>query len=391
MVQTVERHSPAPSPGEAVERARLLAALTALHTINDFYGLVLPPLLPALREAFHLSYGQLGVIPFVGTAVSSLLQPTLGYLADRRQARRAFMICGFVGYAVAMLCLGSAESYPVILLAAAISGVASSTYHPQSATFLVHYFRARRGFAQGVHGLGNGFGFLLAPLTVSLLVPALGWSNAIRLLSLPALVAALVVWALLREPPTRGEPGLFAGITRPVVLLTIVTGLGLAGSFGFLVWLPSYYAARGYSLVQAGLFTSAMVAAGLAAQPAGGLLSDRFGRRAVILLSLVGVGVFQLLFLTSDFLPLVIALSLLAGFFSSLMPPVAMVYASELAAGSRTGTAVGVVWGLGISVSSVAPLLSGAAIDGFGFVTAYVGLSLAALLAALLALRLPGR
>jgi FSR family fosmidomycin resistance protein-like MFS transporter len=390
MLQTVQR-PPAPPATPAADRVRLLVALTALHTINDFYGLVLAPLLPALREAFQLSYAQLGVVPFVGTAVSSLLQPTLGYLADRRQARRRLMLLGFVGYALALLALAAAGSYPVVLLAAAMLGVASSTYHPQSATFLVHYFQANRGVAQGVHGLGNGFGFLLAPLAVSLLVPALGWSNAVRVLALPALVAALVTWLFLREPPVRGEAGLFAGITRPVVLLTAVTGLGLAGSFGFLVWLPSYYAAKGYSLVQAGLLTSAMVAAGLAAQPAGGLLSDRLGRRSVILISLVGVGVFQLLFLTSDLLPLVVALSLLAGFFSSLMPPVAMVYASELAAGGRTGTAVGVVWGLGISLSSVAPLLSGAAIDRFGFATAYVGLSLAALLAALLALRLPRR
>ena len=100
---------------------------------------------------------------------------------------------------------------------------------------------------------------------------------------------------------------------------------------------------------------------------------------------------FQLLFLTSELLPLVVALSLLAGFFSSLMPPVAMLYASELASGGRTGTAVGVVWGLGISVSSVAPLLSGAAIDRYGFVVAYVGLSVVALIAALVALRLPAR
>src|SRR5262245_12679505 len=163
MVDTVERPRSAEAAAEAAERVRLLAALTALHTINDFYGLVLAPLLPTLREVFQLSYAQLGVIPFVGTAVSSLLQPTLGYLADRRQARRRLMICGFVGYAVALLVLASAGSYPVVLLAAALIGIASSTYHPQSATFLLYYFQSKRGVAQGVHGLGNGFGFLLAP------------------------------------------------------------------------------------------------------------------------------------------------------------------------------------------------------------------------------------
>lgn len=107
-------------------RGRVLAALTAVHTVNDFYGLVLPPLLPALRAAFDLSYGQAGVIPFVSTGLSAVLQPTLGYVADRRQARRLFLAIGFVGYALAMLWLGSAASYPTLLIAAAFLGLAGS-------------------------------------------------------------------------------------------------------------------------------------------------------------------------------------------------------------------------------------------------------------------------
>lgn len=368
---------------------RVLFGLTVLHALNDFYGLVLPPLLPSLRETFTLSYTQLGVIPFVGTAVSSLLQPTLGYLADRRSARRLALIAGFLGFAIAMLALSFASSYGAVLVAVAMLGVASSTYHPQSATFLLHHFRTNRGFAQGIHGLGNGAGFLAAPVAVTTLVPLLGWADATRLLAVPALIGAALVPLVLREPPFRGGRGLFAGITRPVILLTIVNGLGMAGSFGFLTWLPSYYASLGYSLGEAGLLTAVMVTAGLAAQPAGGALSDRIGRRALLLGSLSGVAIFQLLFVASQTLPLLILFSVIAGFFTSLMPPVAMVYASELGGGGRSGTAVGVVWGLGISISSVAPLISGQAIDSFGFATAFVGLSVTTLLAAGLALRLP--
>jgi FSR family fosmidomycin resistance protein-like MFS transporter len=372
-----------------VNRGRLLLSLTALHMLNDFYGLILPPLLPALKETFQLSYTQLGVIPFVGTAVSSLLQPALGYVADRRQQRRLFLVAGFVGYALAMLWLASANSYALILVGAVLLGLASSTYHPQSATFLLHYFSQRRGFAQGVHGLGNGLGFLLAPLAAATLVPALGWQSAVQLLALPALVAAALVWFGLREPPIQGAQGFLAGITKQVALLTVVSGLGLAGGFGFLVWLPSYYAARGYTLGEAGLLTAAMVATGLVAQPAGGALSDRFGRRNVMIWSLVGVGVFQIAFVFAETLAPMLALSLLAGFFSAMVGPVVMVYAAELAAGGRTGTAVGVVWGLGISFSSVAPPISGRVIDGFGFAPAFVGLSVVTLVAAVLATRLP--
>ncbi len=370
-------------------RARVLASLTALHTINDFYGLLLAPLLPALRAAFQLSYGQAGVIPFVSTGVSALLQPTLGYWADRHFLRRRLLVAGFVGYAVAAAWLSTAGSYSALLLAAALLGLAASAYHPQSATYLVYYFRERRGFAQGIHGLGNGLGFFLAPLVVGVLIDAVGWHVAVRLLAVPGLLAAAIVLATLREPAIQGGRGLLAGVTRPLVLLTVINGLSLSAQTGFQVWLPSYYAAQGYSLAQSGLLTALMSLAGLLAQPSGGALSDRLGRRGVVTLSLVGVGVFLALFLTSQALPLMILFSLLVGFCSSLMPPVAMVYASELAAGQRTGVAVGVVWGLGTLISAFSPLVSGQAIDAFGFVAAYSGLAVVALGAAALSRTLP--
>jgi FSR family fosmidomycin resistance protein-like MFS transporter len=376
---------------EPSRRGRVLAALTAAHTVNDFYGLVLPPLLPTLIAAFGLSYGQAGVIPFVSTGLSAVLQPTLGYLADRRRARRLFLVVGFAGYALAMLSLGSAGSYLTLLIAAAFLGLAGSTYHPQSATYLLFYFRDNRGFAQGIHGLGNGLGFFAAPIAVTVLAEMLGWEWAVRLLALPALLAIVLVLRALPEPSIQGGRGLLAGITRPLVLLTVVTGLALGVQTGFVTWLPSYYGLQGYSLVASGLLTASMSLAGLLAQPSGGTLSDRFGRRTVVLLSLLGVGVFQLLFLSSQALPLMVLFSLLAGFCGSLLPPVTMVYASELAAGQRSGLAVGVVWGLGTLVGAFAPLISGQAIDYFGFAPTYAGLALVSFVAAGLALSLPGR
>jgi FSR family fosmidomycin resistance protein-like MFS transporter len=380
--------APTASPS-ARDRRRALLALTLLHTINDFYGLLLPPLLPALKATFDLSYTQVGAIPFVSTGVSALLQPTLGYVADRRLARRLFMAGGFVGFGLAALWLSTATSYAGMLLGAALLGLAGSTYHPQSSTYLLYYFRERRGFAQGIHGLGNGLGFLLAPLLVGGLAEAYGWPSAVRWVAIPAFVAAALVIVLLREPGVRGGAGMFAGITRPLVLLTVVNGLSLFASVGFQNWLPSYYASLSYSLGQAGLFTGAMFAAGMVAQPSGGSLSDRLGRRTVVLTSLIGVATFQLLFVATGWLPLMLALSILIGFFGSLMPPVAMVYASELAAGQRTGMAVGIVWGLGTAISAFAPLVTGALIDLFGFGAAYLAMAAVALAAAALATRLP--
>jgi MFS transporter, FSR family, fosmidomycin resistance protein len=373
------------------EKTRTLVTLTVCHTINDFYGLVLPPLLPVLRDVFELSYTQMGVIPFVSTAVSAVLQPVLGYSADRRQQRRQFMALGFGLFAVSMLWLSTVDGYLMLVLAAALLGLSGATYHPQSATFLIYYFRLNRGFAQGIHGIGNGVGFALAPLSFGFLAATVGWEWALRILAIPALIAAVIVLRLLREPALVGSQGLFSGITRPLILLTLVNGLSLGVTTGFIVWLPTYYTQGGYSIFAAGALTAAMSGAALIAQPFGGTISDRLGRRNVVTASLIGVAIFQAFFIASPVVLAAVISSVLVGFFGSLLPPVSMVYASELAAGHRTGTAVGVVWGLGTAISSFAPLLTGIVIDSFGILIAYALLIVVALFAAGLSRALPGR
>ena len=384
------------APGERADRRRTLAALTACHTINDFYGLLLPPLLPAIRVAFGLSYSQAGVIPFVSTGLSAVLQPTLGYLADRRGIRRRLLLAGFVTLAVATLVLGRASGYWGLLFAAGLLGLGASVYHPQSATILAYAFDRGRGRAQGVHGIGNALGFVLAPVVVAYLAERLrlaegrGWAEATALLAVPALAAAGIAALALREPPVRGSPGLLAGVTRPLVLLTVVTGLGLATSTGYLTWLPSFYHSRGEGLLVSGALTAAMSTTAFVAQPLGGSLSDRLGRRNVVSASLLGASCCLALFVAAPTLTTMVPLSLLVGFCLSLLPPVTMVYASELAAGERTGMAVGVVWGVGTAISAFAPLVAGRLIDAQGFGAAYLVLAAAAAAAGLLALLLPG-
>ncbi|MBI2940169.1 MAG: MFS transporter [Chloroflexi bacterium] len=392
--------APGGLPGE-VARAprwsarRTLSLLTACHTVNDFYGLAMPPLLPALIAAFSLSYTQAGVVPFVATLVSAVLQPTLGYVADRRRWRRRLMILGFLGFALAMVWIGATSSYATLLIAAGLFGLSASTYHPQSATMLAHFFQERRGWAQGIHGIGNGLGFLLAPLVIGYLAQQLGWQRAATLLAIPGLVAVAMVAIGLQEPAVQGGRGLFAGITRPLLLLMVVNGLALGVTSGYLTWLPSFYHSLGQNLFVAGLLTAVMSTAALIAQPIGGTFSDRLGRRNIVVASLIGVAGFLMLFLFAAYVlhsvPAMVLCSLLIGFSSSLMPPVMMVYASEIAAGERTGTAVGVVWGLGTAIGSFAPLLAGRLIDLAGFATADAVLAAGALIAAILALGLPTR
>src|SRR5258708_25661407 len=90
-------------------RRRILGSLVGCHVVNDFYGVIMPPMLPAIRASFGLSYSAVAIVPFLTLGTSALLQPTLGYFADRRQLRRPLMVLGFLAISIAMLGLG--QSY----------------------------------------------------------------------------------------------------------------------------------------------------------------------------------------------------------------------------------------------------------------------------------------
>jgi FSR family fosmidomycin resistance protein-like MFS transporter len=276
-------------------------------------------------------------------------------------------------------------------VAAAVLGLAASAYHPQSTTLLIDRFHRRRGAASGVHGMGNAIGFALAPLIVGPLAARLGWRPAAVVMAAPALLGAalvLLAWRRVPEPVAQVGRGLRAGVTRPLLLLTAVNGLQLAVVAGFVTFLPAYYASRGAGLALAGLQSAPLLAAGLVAQPLGGALSDRFGRRAILLCSFTGLGLCILAFAHAGGAALVL-LALAIGVCASLASPIVLVYAAELAPGGRTGQAVGIAWGVGIAISSVAAPATGAAIDAFGFSWAHSALGVLALLAALGALWLP--
>jgi len=373
-------------------RSRILASLVGCHAINDFYALVTALLLPAIRMSFGLSYSAVALVPFLSLLASAVLQPTIGYLADRRALRRVAMACGFGALALSMFGFSRGQSYLAVLVAAVCLGIGMSTYHPQSATLLRYFFaKERRGFAQGIHGTGNALGFLLAPVVIYFLLRLGDWHQVAGWLILPPLLGALIALVVLREPASRGAPGLLAGITAPLALLTVINGLALATSSAFTNWLPSYYVSHGFPLANSALLTGATSLAAFLAQPLGGVVSDRIGRRQLLLVALTGVGVSIGLFLAAPSIVWAIGLSLVVGFWSSLTPPVMMVYASELAPGERTGTAVGVVWGIATTISALALPLTGKLIDlaGGQVGTAYALLAGFALLAAVLSLRLP--
>lgn len=372
-------------------RRSLVAALVACHAINDFTSQVLPPLFPALRAAFALTYLQAGILQFASTVVAASAQVPVAYAADRFRRRRACIVLGFLVYVAALLLLARAASFAGLVAATAILGLGASAYHPQSTSLIAIAYQRNRGRASGIHGIGNGIGFAGSSAIGGTLVARLGWSAAAAALAIPALVGAAIARLALPEPDVAGGAGLRAGLSRRLLLLTLVAGLTLSSATGFAAFLPAYYVSRGSTIAAAGILSALFQAPALVAQPLGGHISDRLGRRNVLIASSVGVSGSLVLFeLVRPFVAAQVAASVLAGLWASLAPPIVLVYASELAVGQRTGTAVALVWGLGIMISSLAPPLAGSVIDHAGFGAAHLALAASALIAALAAMALPG-
>ena len=399
-------------PGYHGSRRRILFSLTACHTLNDILNIVIAPLIPLLRQTFGLTFSQAGVLPFLSLALSSVLQPTLGYLADRRRERTNLMGLGFIFMAAGMVMMGIANSYVVLLMAMLVIGIGASTYHPQSATFIAYYFKGERGKAQGIHGIGNGIAFILAPLIVTRLGQDLGFKPVVFILAVLGIIGALLIWTQLREPAVTGSRGLWAGVNRSLIVLMFVNGLSIGVHTGVITWLPSFYFDRVGNLFTAGTLTAAMSVSTLIAQPVGGQVSDLIGRRNVLFISVLGSSASLALFVavptlasilglagvsveTGVFgnLPLVVLMTvpftILFGFWGSLMPPVSMVYASELATGERSGMAVGIVWGTGTALASVFPLITGFLIESWDFEFTFISLVLVGPLIALITALLP--
>ncbi|GIX46698.1 MAG: MFS transporter [Candidatus Tectimicrobiota bacterium] len=376
--------------GEARRPYGLLAGLSVAHLVNDFYTMLLPPLLPPLLAAFGLSYFQGGLLSLCYYLLSGVLQPTVGHLADRYALRKRLMMAGFAIFAVGFLAIGLAPTYPVLLLACLLCGLGAATFHPQSTYFLTRAFPEAKGWAMGIHGWGGSIGNFLAPLTVAALVSLYGWRQGVMLAAVPAvLVIGLLAW-LLREPQEVNPTRFGKGFTRELLLVALTFALISMVLRAFLTFLPTFLVERGSSLTQAGFFTSLMLCVGLVAQPLGGQVYDRVGGKAMFLVASLATGLALWLFTLSAGLLLVVW-AVVIGFFVFALFPVSLAMGSELARDNGVGVSVGIIFGLSFTLSAFTPAVTGFVADRLGLNLAFQLLVFLAALAALLSLWLPAR
>jgi FSR family fosmidomycin resistance protein-like MFS transporter len=331
---------------------------------------LIPAIYPILKKSFHLDFSQIGLITLTYQITASLLQPLIGHFNDRHP--RPFSLAIGMGFTlVGLITLSGASTYPMLLFGAAVVGMGSAVFHPESSRVVRMVSGGQHGFAQALFQVGGNAGSSLGPLLAAFIVlphgqRSLAWFSVVALLGIVVL-ARVGSWSKKNRPPVRksgtGKTEYHPLLSPRKVYLSLTVLIALMFSkFFYLSSLNSYYTffliSKFHLSVRDAQVHLFMFAGAIAAGTIiGGPIGDRIGRKYVIWCSILGVLPFTLalpyanLFWTS-ILSVVIGV-ILASAFSAIL-----VYAQELMPG-KIGMISGLFFGLAFGMGGVGAALLG--------------------------------
>ncbi len=366
-----------PRPQGAAPEATVFTVLFAIsfvHLLNDMMQSLLPAIYPTLKTDFHLNFTQIGLVTLTFQLTASLLQPLVGLYADRRPAPYSLPI-GMVFTLAGLILLAFTGSYPVLLLAAALVGMGSSVFHPESSRVARMASGGRHGLAQSLFQVGGNIGSALGPISAALVVLTWG-QRSIAWFALAALAAIAVLWRVGLWYKTHGLTKLKAAagrghnpITLPrgkVVATISILLLLIFSKYVYLASISSYYTFYlihhfQLSVRSAQLHLFVFLAAVAAGTLAGGALGDRFGRKHVIWFSILGVLPFTLALPYADLMWTGV-LSVVIGLVLSSAFSAIVVYGQELVPG-KVGMIAGLFFGFSFGMGGVGAAVLGRLAD----------------------------
>ena len=354
---------------------KVLLALSFSHLLNDTIQSLLPAIYPLLKESFALNFTQIGLITLTFQLTASILQPVVGVYTDRRPKPYSLAI-GMGVSLCGLVLLSRAPNYASILVAAAMVGLGSSIFHPEASRVARLASGGRHGFAQALFQVGGNLGSSIGPLLAALIIVPHGQSSILWFSSV-AIVGILLLsrvggWyqrllARRHGAPLAVRPAGHAHLSRRQVIGAVAILLVLIFSkFFYTVSLSNYYT---FYLIEkfhtpvrtAQVYLFIFLFAVAAGTILGGPIGDRYGRKAVIWGSILGVAPFTLL-LPHMNLFWTIVLTILVGLILSSAFSAILVYAQELVPG-KVGTVAGLFFGFAFGMGGLGAALLGRLAD----------------------------
>lgn len=341
---------------------KILFALTLVHFTGDFYSSFINPLFPLFVEKLDLSLTQIGIIAGVMRLLAFIIQPTVGYLADRHQTR-GFIFTGLLLGVVCIPLSGLAINFSTLLLCVALGSVGSAMFHPSVTGMVPLYAGSKAGFSMSVFNTGGTLAFGLGPLFITWYVTKFG------LTALPAtMILGLVCLAFLARiiprPQSEGMASFgFIGAIKeslgqawkPIAMIWLVMFLRALVGQSFLTFMPVLFVKEGFSIVAAGTVYALFTVAGTFSGLLSGHMSDRIGFKPVFFFSylLMPPALWLFMHLGGNW---VYGGALLAGGFVLAPLPLGVTMAQTLAPKGRSMVAslmMGLAYGLGGIVTPI--------------------------------------
>jgi len=338
----------------------VLIGISFSHFLNDTMQSLISSVYPILKDNYALDFAQIGLITLAFQFTASLLQPLVGHFTDKK-AQPFSLAIGMSSTFFGLLLLSIAHQYTVILIAAALIGLGSAVFHPESARIARMASGGRYGFAQSVFQLGGSFGTSMGPVLAALIVvpfgqPSIAWFSSIAFLAIVVLwrigqwyqpqIKAKKMAAVVAHPDAPSQRGVLIALAVLVMLLFSKQLYVSSLSSYYIFYLIDRF---GVSTQAAQLYLFIFLAANAVGAFFGGPLGDRFGRKIVIWFSIVGALPFTLA-LPYVGLGMSAVLTVFIGLIISSTTSSIIVFAQELVPhrfGMISGVFFGVAFGIG--------------------------------------------
>ncbi|RRV22598.1 MFS transporter [Pseudomonas sp. o96-267] len=354
---------------------RVIGACALAHLINDLIQAVLPAIYPMLKLNYGLSFAQIGLITLTFQLTASLLQPWVGYHTDRHPKPwllPAGSLCTLVG----ILMLAFVGSFPAILLASALVGVGSSTFHPEASRIARLASGGRYGLAQSTFQVGGNAGTAFGPLLAAAIIIPYGQGN-VAWFGLFAAFAIVVLYGLSRWyrhhltlfKLKRGGVATHGLSARRVKFALLILALLVFSKYFYMASFTSYFTfflieKFDLSVASSQLYLFLFLGAVAAGTFFGGPIGDRIGRKAVIWFSILGVAPFSIALPYADLFWTGV-LSMIIGFILASAFSAIVVFAQELVPGN-VGMIAGLFFGLMFGIGGIGGALLGFLADIHG-------------------------